>query len=514
MKKWIIPVMIAIITLLMPASATMVGAQDTTGLILSKSADPTVASVGDTITYTYTITNTDNFTIDGVALEDDLLGAIDLGGQTSLEAGGTITGTANYTVVESDLPGPLVNTATVSGTDPDGNTVTASATATVELSYTSSLQLTKVASPTSAAAGDNITYTYTITNDGPVAIDNITLGDDMLGSIDLGGQTSLDAGGTITVTASYTVVDSDLPGPLVNTATVSATDPDGNTVTASATATVELSGTASLQVTKSADISNSAPHKTINYAYTITNNGNVTVDNLSLEDDKLGAISLTTDALAAGESTTATASYEVTVSDLPGPVVNTATVAGTGPDGESISAASEPVSVSLYVNRWELFKAEILRLMGVRGKGIDHAPGLQKPFNPKSQAAEHAGKKDKSDMPEQIQTRNEEENQGVEEQLRIRERTENQENQGTEEQLQTTEEVQNQGTEGQLQTSSEIQNQPGSWHATQDDNQVNQGKGQLKKNDNTDNQTGGQGDTGNGQKPDKDNSNGKSKSGK
>jgi hypothetical protein len=37
-------------------------------------------------------------------------------------------------------------------------------------------------------------------------------------------------------------------------------------------------------------------------------------------------------------------------------------------------------------------KAEILRGRGVPGKGIDHAPGLQKPFNPKSKAAQNAGK--------------------------------------------------------------------------------------------------------------------------
>ena len=32
-------------------------------------------------------------------------------------------------------------------------------------------------------------------------------------------------------------------------------------------------------------------------------------------------------------------------------------------------------------------KAQILKQLGVPGKGIDTAPGLQKPFNPKSQAA-------------------------------------------------------------------------------------------------------------------------------
>jgi len=38
-------------------------------------------------------------------------------------------------------------------------------------------------------------------------------------------------------------------------------------------------------------------------------------------------------------------------------------------------------------------KADILKERGVPGKGIDHAPGLQKPFNTKSNAADNAGKK-------------------------------------------------------------------------------------------------------------------------
>jgi hypothetical protein len=305
MKKWRIPVVVAIVALLMPVSTQIVGAQDAAGLSLSKSAEPTAASVGDNVAYTYTIINTDNFTINNISLEDDLLGAIDLGGQTSLDAGGTITATALYTVAESDLPGPLVNTATVSGTDPDGNTITASATASIE-----------------------------------------------------------------------------------------------------------LSGTASLQVVKVADTSKSAPHQTINYTYTITNNGDTTVNDISLKDDKLGAISLTADTLAPGESTTATASYTVTISDLPGPIVNTATVTGTGLDGQTVSATSESVSVSLNENKWQWFKCEILKWRGVPGKGIDRAPGLQKPFHPNCQAPDNAGKKDKGEKQEQLKIRQQTENHG------------------------------------------------------------------------------------------------------
>ena len=64
-----------------------------------------------------------------------------------------------------------------------------------------------------------------------------------------------------------------------------------------------------------------------------------------------------------------------------------------------MTAYSEEVEVSINIIKALLTKAQILKLSGVPGKGIDTAPGLQKPFNPNSQASEHAGKKDKEDKP-------------------------------------------------------------------------------------------------------------------
>lgn len=287
------------------------------------------------------------------------------------------------------------------------------------------LSISKSADLTSAAVGDTITYTYTITNTDNVTIENISLVDDKIGTIDLGGQTSLGAGENIAATATYTVIEADLPGPLVNVATVSGTDTNDNPVTDSAVASVDLTYMASLNLTKTADPSPAAPRETITYTYTMTNNGNVTINSLSLQDDKLGEISLTDTTLAPGGSLTTTATYTVAIADLPGPIVNTATVTGTAPDGMLVSAATEPVSVTLYINKSLLTKAEILKLSGIPGKGILTAPGLQKLFNPKSKAAEHAGKKDKAK--EHLRIRQMTENQGaVEGQVKIEQKVKNQ----------------------------------------------------------------------------------------
>jgi len=253
------------------------------------------------------------------------------------------------------------------------------------------LTVTKTPDKTSASLGDNITYTYTITNNSDnLTVDNITLTDDKLGAIPLSKDT-LVPGDNVTATKTYTVVAADFPGPITNTATVTGKDPLANTVTDNATASVTLNPP--LVVSKSADKTTASPHETITYTYMITNAGSVTISDITLTDSKLGAITLSATTLATGANLTATATYTITVSDLPGPITNTVTVQGKDPSGNPISATSTPVSVTLTINKTLLNKAEVLILSGVPGKGLSKAPGLQKPFNPKSRAAERAGKK-------------------------------------------------------------------------------------------------------------------------
>jgi len=393
---------------------------------VTKTATPNPASLGDTITYTYTITNTGDVTVNNLTLEDDMLNTIALD-KTSLGQGDNVTATAEYTVIIDDFPEPIINTATASGTDPLDNPVTDIDTTSVDLNdYTRSIVVTKTASPNPASLGNTIIYTYTVTNTGQVTTDNLTLSDDKLGDISL-DKTTLLPGETATSTGSYThdVVVNDFPGPVTNTATTTGTDPLGNTVNDNATTEVTLNAyLASIEVTKDATPNPASPHEIITYTYVITNTGNVTIDNLALEDDMLGSIDLNTStSLDPGESIAATATYPVTIDDLPGPIVNIATARGTDPLSNVVTDNAS-ASVSLTINKTLLTKAEILKLSGVPGKGIDTAPGLQKPFNPKSQAAEHAGKKDRNNEEEQLQIRQRTENHSdADGQLKIRQKT-------------------------------------------------------------------------------------------
>ena len=80
---------------------------------------------------------------------------------------------------------------------------------------------------------------------------------------------------------------------------------------------------------------------TITYNYTVTNTGNVTLSGVSLSDDKLGAIAgCAATTLAAGGSTTCSATYTTTQSDIDaGSITNVATATGTN-NGQTYSATA------------------------------------------------------------------------------------------------------------------------------------------------------------------------------
>jgi uncharacterized repeat protein (TIGR01451 family)/uncharacterized repeat protein (TIGR02543 family) len=103
------------------------------GIGVTMSANTTQASVGDTITYTYRITNSGNVTLTAITAADDRLGEIDgLAGE--LAPNQSRSATVAYIVQASDLPGPLSNTVIVTATGLLDTVATGSAFTSVALS--------------------------------------------------------------------------------------------------------------------------------------------------------------------------------------------------------------------------------------------------------------------------------------------------------------------------------------------------------------------------------------------
>lgn len=361
-------------------------AESSEGLTLSVVPSTTTASLGENISYNYVITSTCNTTVDSLVLTDDKFGTISLP-VTSLASGENISVSLHYTVLAADFPGPIPNTATVSGISADNATLSTNASASVTLNaMTSSLSVDMSASTSSACKGDIITYTYTINNTGQTGLNTLTLTDSRLGAITLVSD-NLSVGDTITATSTYTVLEADLPGPLSSSATATAASSTGESVTAtSETVSVTLNLTSSLSVSMSASTSSARKGDIITYTYTVNNSGQAYLSSIVLTDSRLGDIALSSDNLSAGGTITATKTYTVLSADFPGQLTSTADAKATSSTGAAVSATSEIVTVSLTENNPYIgdnrTKAEILIERGVPGKGISHAPGLQKPFNP------------------------------------------------------------------------------------------------------------------------------------
>ena len=155
------------------------------GLTINKTVNANCATPGETVTYTYEVINYGFNQIDNLTVVDDQLGTISMG-TTSIAAGDTLTTTANYTILTSDLPGPITSEATVNGTDAiSGLSLTDNATTTIGLME---IDLKIAVDSTQAKPGDTVTYTYTMYNNGSEAI-GLEITDNLGGNFE-GNRTS------------------------------------------------------------------------------------------------------------------------------------------------------------------------------------------------------------------------------------------------------------------------------------------------------------------------------------
>ncbi len=316
-------------------------------IAINKDVDRKSASLGETLTYTYKVTNSGNVPLVDVTVTDDMLGAIDLS-ETDLPAGETTTGTASVTVAEDLFPGPIINSATVTAQTTDGQQVSDNATASVVLHVEPGAIKIELAAQDgrgfpispfdSLSIGETITCAYTITNTGDSPLTNLALKDIRIGSILL-SRTNLASWDSLTGSFTLTIEEEDLPGPYSDTVTVTAADISGATVAASDSISLfGIASSAGLDLVKECDVSTAVAGDTVTYRYTIANSGDTTVIGLSLRDDRIGRISLPKSVLSPGETVVASAEYAVTSDDAPGTLTNTASVTGNNLAGQDVRA--------------------------------------------------------------------------------------------------------------------------------------------------------------------------------
>jgi uncharacterized repeat protein (TIGR01451 family) len=366
-------------------------------LSVTNTASPVPVQAGNNITYTQVVSNAGPSNAASVSLVETLPAnttAVSLSGPAgwtctlatltctdpSLASAGSATITYVVKVTAGTAAGTAINeTATVSTTTNDANSANNTATASdvVATNTQADLVVTNAATPTSVAPGSNVTYTQSVTNQGPAAatttsFTEVTPPNTTFQSISIPSgwtcPTLPAAGGTGTITcndgsalavngsASFTVVlnvNSGTPSgtSITDTATATASNivPNLTSNTASATVIVASASSADVAILKFATPNGQVTEGTpLTYTLTVTNNGPASATNVTAQDtlpstveylsstssqgtcsEAGGTVTCQFGTVASGATVTASI---VTLPGQPGSITNVATVSATQTD--------------------------------------------------------------------------------------------------------------------------------------------------------------------------------------
>jgi uncharacterized repeat protein (TIGR01451 family) len=223
-------------------------------LALTMSDSPDPVAVGSNLTYTLTVTNNGPNPATGVTVTDTLPAGVTFG--SAAPSQGSCSGTTTVTcslgdlangasatitiVVQPTAEGTLTNSATLTGEQPDPDESDNSASADTTVEAPADLAITMSDSPDPATVGSNLTYTLTVTNNGPNPATGVTVTDALPAGVTFGSATPSQGScsGTTTVTCSLgdlangasatitIVVQPTAEGTLSNPASVTADQPD------------------------------------------------------------------------------------------------------------------------------------------------------------------------------------------------------------------------------------------------------------------------------------------------
>jgi uncharacterized repeat protein (TIGR01451 family) len=308
------------------------------GIDVTKSCPETVA-FGEDITYTITVTNNGNEALEGVTVNDTLLG--DITGEFDFDFSGSFgvgeVATATVTYSPGADEDPVDNTVTATGNGADsGAEASDEASCRTDVTHAPAIDVTK-SCPETVAFGEDITYTITVTNTGNEALENLLVSDALLGgdiTAAFNFTDPLPVGGVASADFTYTPgADED---PVANSVTASGDGVDsGVQATDTAVCTSDVSNPG-ISILKTVDQEVAPIGTTVTFTYVITNTGDVTLYNISVDDDILGHIGDIAQ-LDPGQSATLTKDSEVTAEI----VTNIGTAVGHDILGREVSASDD-----------------------------------------------------------------------------------------------------------------------------------------------------------------------------
>ena len=275
-------------------------------------ACPTAPSTnGGLITYTGTVRNSGNVTLNNVVVTDLQSSPATVFTTASLAPGATANFTASFTAPTNACS--VSSTVSASATDNcTALRLTNTASATCTLATNPRLVVTQNCSGSPASPGGALSYSGSVSNAGHIALTNIVVTNDRSGATSVFTAALLLPGASTNFTGSY-FVPTNSGCALTSTLTARGQDScSGSVVTNAASATCSVSGNPSVTITENCSATPVGPGGTLTFSGTVRNSGTTTLTNLVVTSDRNGATPLLTVAtLTAGASVNYTGSYTV-----------------------------------------------------------------------------------------------------------------------------------------------------------------------------------------------------------
>ena len=384
----------------------------TPGLAITNTPTTSAATPGAVVGYTLTITDTGQTPYTGISVAESFAQMLDdaayngdavattgtlsytspvLTWTGTLAPGATATVTFSVTVNNPDTGDKLVIVTATSAAP--GSACPAGATATPCRStvsvLTPALTITQAASPATAAPGQQVTYTVTVTDSGQTPYSGATVTDPLSGVIDdaaydndaavtgtgtvgyaspdLTWTGNLNPGDTATITFTVTVNNPDT-GDTSLASTLTSTTPGSNCGTGSTdprcAVTIILVGVDTLTFTQSTAASTTAPGSVVHYTVTVANSGVSAYTGATFTDPLTGVLDDATydnDAATTGTGTVSytspnltwtgtvpgsgsvTVTFSVTVNNPDtGDMILASTVTSTSPNSDCAGGSTDP----------------------------------------------------------------------------------------------------------------------------------------------------------------------------
>ena len=215
---------------------------------------------GEALNYTFEVKNTGDVTLKDLTFADDReIGEVSWDRSLdSLAPDQVVRGSAVMHITQEDIDaGKAVNSASITGTAPDGREVSDDDSVTTVILSDPAIHLVKTADPLiltaeESVAGHVIPFTFIVTNSGSNTLHDIRIADDLEGVSDvdidwnsssMGSKGILLPGESVNASASYALTQKDVDKEkVINTATAYGTDPADKEVSCPDDVTVKLAG--------------------------------------------------------------------------------------------------------------------------------------------------------------------------------------------------------------------------------------------------------------------------------